>query len=263
MVSVKTENQGGGALRSLPRYEALGVPFHPVTKAAVEQILAQALNREDLTFVVTLGTEMVMAAQHDLAFRDVVKRADLVVPDGIGLVFASRLAGLQAPERVTGVDMLAELIKSSTESDRFFFYGAAPGVADKAVEGLKKDVRDFVCAGTLDGYVKDEELVVETICQARPTVVFAALGFPRQELFLDRHRQRLQEAGVRVCIGVGGSFDAYAGTVPRAPDWVQRLHLEWLYRLYKQPSRWHRMLALPKFAGIVLKAPKRAVKVVS
>lgn len=245
------------------RYEALGVPFNPVTKATARALLLEALRSQGLTFVVTLGTEMVMAARKDAAFRDVVERADLVVPDGIGLVLASRLAGLQAPERVTGVDLLAELINSASESDSFFFYGAAPGVAARAVENLKDSFGEFHCAGILDGYVKEEEMIVEQICAARPTALFVALGFPRQEHFLDRHRQRFHDAGVRVCIGVGGSFDAYAGTVERAPEWIQRIHFEWLYRLWKQPSRWRRMLVLPQFAGIVLRAPKKAVKVVS
>jgi N-acetylglucosaminyldiphosphoundecaprenol N-acetyl-beta-D-mannosaminyltransferase len=247
----------------LPRYEALGVPFHPVTRASARSLVLEAMAQDDLTFVVTLGTEMVMFAQHDEAFRAIVGRADLVVPDGIGLVFASRLAGLQAPERVTGVDMLADLISGAREQDSFFFYGSAPGVAAKAVENLKANVGEFRCAGVLDGYIKDEAMIVDTICAARPTALFVALGFPRQEGFLDRHRKRFEDAGVRVCIGVGGSFDAYAGTVERAPAWVQRIHFEWLYRLWKQPSRWRRMLVLPQFAGIVLRAPKRAVKVIS
>lgn len=245
----------------LPRYEALGVPFHPVRKDSAREILEQAMGDDSLTFVVTLGTEMVMAAQHDSVFLSVVRRADLVVPDGIGLVLASRLAGLEAPERVTGVDLVAELIRGARDEDTFYFYGAAPGVAAKAVENLQAGVGDFRCVGVTDGYVKDESAVIDAICAARPRVLFVALGFPRQELFLDRHRERLEEAGVRVCIGVGGSFDVYAGTVERAPGWVQRLHFEWLYRLWKQPSRWRRALALPKFAGIVLRGPKQAVTV--
>ena len=135
-------------------------------------------------------------------------------------------------------------------------------MAAKAVDNLKASFGEFTCAGIMDGYVKDEAVAVDNICAARPRVLFVALGFPRQELFLDRHRQRFEEAGVRVCLGVGGSFDAYAGTVERAPDWIQRIHMEWFYRLCKQPSRWRRMLALPRFAGLVLRNPKRAVKVV-
>lgn len=247
----------------MARYEALGVPFHAVSKAIARAVLLNAMRSEGLTFVVTLGTEMVMFAQKDDAFRDVVSRADLVVPDGIGLVFASRLAGLPVPERVPGVELVAELINGGAEDDGFFFYGSAPGVAAKAVENLKDSFGEFRCAGILDGYVKDEEMILDTICASRPTVLFVALGFPRQEHFLDRHRRRLEEAGVRVCIGVGGSFDAYAGTVERAPAWIQRIHLEWFYRLCKQPSRWRRMMVLPQFAGIVLRAPKKAVRVIA
>ncbi len=258
---MKLEERPVTDLESLPRYQALGVPFHPVTRDTARSLLSQALAGDRLTFVVTLGTEMVMAAQTDDAFRSAVRQADLVVPDGIGLVFASRLAGLVAPERVTGVDMLAELISAGTQEHSFFFYGAGPGVAAKAVENLTAEFGQFRCAGILDGYVKDEEMVVETICQARPSALFVALGFPRQELFLLRYRDRFEAAGVRVVIGVGGSFDAYAGTVERAPAWVQKVHMEWFYRFVKQPSRWRRMLALPRFAGIVLRNPKKAVTV--
>lgn len=248
---------------NLPQYEALGVPFHPSSKVQARALLLEALRNDSLTLVVTLGTEMVMAAQNDQEFLGAVQRADFVVPDGIGLVFASRLAGLEAPERVTGVDLVAELVTAAQDDDTFFFYGSAPGVAQKAVENLKDSFGEFACSGVMDGYVKDEQVVIDTICAARPRVLFAALGFPRQELFLDRHRERLEAAGVRVCIGVGGSFDVYAGTVERAPMWVQRLHFEWLYRLWKQPSRWKRALALPRFAGIVLRGPKRAVRALS
>lgn len=255
--------ESSSQLGELPRYQALGVPFHPVTRASARSLLGQALVGDRLTFVVTLGTEMVMAAQANDAFRSAIRQADLVVPDGIGLVFASRLAGLPAPERVTGVDLLAELIEAAAPQHSFYFYGAGPGVAAKAVENLQETFGQFLCAGIMDGYVKDEELAVSSICEARPTALFVALGFPRQELFLLRHRDRFEAAGVRVVIGVGGSFDAYAGTVERAPEWIQRVHMEWFYRFCKQPSRWRRMLALPRFAGIVLRNPKKAVKALS
>ncbi len=247
--------------RELVRYEVLGVPFHPVTRNSARRHLLAAMKAPRFSLVVTLGTEMVMTAQHNREFLDVVRHGDLVVPDGIGLVFAARLAGLPAPERVTGVDLLAELISAAQDEDSFFFYGASPGIAAQAVANLKENLGEFQCVGILDGYEQDEEMIIDTICAARPTVLFVALGCPRQEFFLRRHQTRLEDAGVRIGIGVGGSLDAYAGTVERAPAWVQRIHFEWLYRLWKQPSRWRRMLALPRFAGIVLRDPKGSVKV--
>lgn len=247
-------------MTKLPRYRVLGIPFHPVDRVTARERTLKSIDGDRFCLVVTLGTEMVMTAQTDEDFRYVVEQADLVVPDGIGLVLASRMAGLEAPERVTGVELLEELIESRREDTSFFFYGASPGVAAQAVGNLTEKYGDFRCAGVVDGYVKDEESVLEAIEAARPKVLFVALGFPRQESFLDRHRERLEKAGVRVGVGVGGSFDVYAGTVERAPTWVQRIHFEWLYRLLKQPSRWKRMLALPKFALRVVASPKRAVE---
>lgn len=249
-------------LMEMPCYQVLGVPFNPVSRQLSREWLLSAVRAESFSLVVTLGTEMVMNAQQNHNFREVVETARLVVPDGIGLVLAARIAGLQAPERVTGVELLAELI-SSAPGERYFFYGASPGVAGKAVQNLMAKFGTFECVGVMDGYVQDEEEVLTAIEGARPSVLFVALGSPRQEFFLARHRDRLEAAGVRIGIGVGGSFDVYAGTVQRAPTWVQKLHFEWLYRLLKQPSRWRRMLALPRFAARVLVSPKKAVKVLA
>lgn len=245
---------------SLPRYRVLGVPFNPLDRVVATEQCFKAIDSEKFHLLVTLGTEMVMNAQVNVAFRSVVEQADMVVPDGIGLVLAARLAGLTAPERVTGVELVHDLVASANEDTRFFFYGSAPGVAKMAVENLTEKVGAFRCVGIKDGYVKDQEEVLRAIEEAKPHVLFVALGSPRQEAFLADSRERLEEAGVRLGVGIGGSLDVYAGTVERAPQIFQRLHFEWLYRLWKQPSRWRRMLALPKFALRVLLSPKRAVR---
>lgn len=244
----------------LPRYRVFDIPFNPIERSAAREYCYSAVASEQFHFLVTLGTEMVMNAQVNLTFQKILEQADVVVPDGIGLVLAARLAGLKAPERVTGVELVYDLVECCPQGTRFFFYGSGPGVAEKAVENLRSTVREFECAGILDGYVKDQEVVLKAIEQARPQILLVALGSPRQEAFLAENRERLEAAGVRIGIGVGGSFDVYAGTVERAPQWIQRIHFEWLYRLWKQPSRWRRMLALPHFALKVLLAPKRAVR---
>lgn len=245
---------------NLPRYRVLGIPFNPLDRASALGQCLECLADDRFHLLVTLGTEMVMSAQVNEAFRTVVEGADLVVPDGIGLVLASRLAGLKAPERVTGVELLGDLIKASPEGTKFFFYGSSPGVAETAVENLGSTLKPFECVGVKDGYVQDPEEVLSAIEKSRPDVLFVALGSPRQEAFLADNRERLEQAGVRIGVGVGGSLDVYAGTVERAPEIAQKLHFEWLYRLWKQPSRWRRMLALPRFAIRVLLSPKRAVR---
>jgi N-acetylglucosaminyldiphosphoundecaprenol N-acetyl-beta-D-mannosaminyltransferase len=248
---------------SLPRYRVLDVPFNPITRAGTREHCMRAVASDHFHLMVTLGTEMVMDAQVDETFREIVEQADLVVPDGIGVVMASRMAGLEAPERVTGVDLVHDLIEASDDDVKFFFYGSAPGIAEKAVSNLQSQVNPFNCVGIFDGYVKDQEVVLSAIEESAPQILFVALGFPRQEAFLSQNRERLEASGVRLGVGVGGSFDVYAGAVERAPAWVQKFHLEWAYRLYKQPSRWRRMMALPRFAIRVLLSPKSAVRSVS
>lgn len=245
---------------SLPRYRVFEIPFNPVDRETAKAQALQAAHSDKFHLLVTLGTEMVMNAQENATFRSIVEQADIVVPDGIGLVLAARLAGLEAPERVTGVELLHDLVAQNDPKCRFFFYGSAPNVAQLAVANLREKVGDFECVGVLDGFVQDSEEVLQAIESSRPTILLVALGSPRQECFLADHRERLEAAGVRLGIGVGGSFDVYAGTVERAPVWMQRLHFEWLYRLLKQPSRWRRMLALPRFAIKVLMGPKKAVR---
>ena len=244
------------------RFRVLGVPFNPIRREETIERCRELIAGDHFHLMVTLGTEMVMAAQTDTDFLEVIERADLVVPDGIGVVLATKLAGLRAPDRVTGVDLLKDLVQTATPDIGFFFYGTAPGIAQKAVDNLHDQFSDFNCVGVLDGFVKDQEEVLRTIEEARPKVLFVAMGFPRQEHFLYRNRERLERAGVRLGIGVGGSFDVYSGAVERAPTIVQKLYLEWLYRVLKQPSRWKRMMALPKFALRVLISPKSAVRVV-
>jgi N-acetylglucosaminyldiphosphoundecaprenol N-acetyl-beta-D-mannosaminyltransferase len=247
----------------LPRYRVLDVPFNPITRSGTREHCMSAVSSDRFHLMVTLGTEMVMDAQENDSFRQIVEEADLVVPDGIGVVIASRLAGLQAPERVTGVELVHDLVQASNDDVGFFFYGSAPGIAEKAVSNLKDKVDGFNCVGIRDGYVKDPEEVLKAIEETNPRVLFVALGSPRQEAFLSQNRARLEASGVRLGVGVGGSLDVYAGTVERAPQWVQKIHMEWAYRLLKQPSRWRRMLALPRFAIRVLLSPKRAVRSVS
>ncbi len=244
----------------LPRYRVLGLPFHPIRQSDAVEYLREACRGETMALVVTLGTEMVMAGQSDRRFGAVVETAELVVPDGIGLVLASRLAKLPAPERVAGVELLLELVRELPPGTSYFFYGGAPGVAERAVRELQSRTDSgFECAGIADGYGDPQE-TLQRIIEARPTVLFTALGFPRQELFLAEHRPALEEAGVRIGMGVGGSLDVYAGVVERAPALFRKLHFEWLYRVLRQPSRWRRMLSLPMFALKVLRSPGRAVE---
>ncbi len=215
---------------------------------AVARIAALA-NAGGHAIVVTLGVEMVMAAQRDRAFRDVVNSAALVTCDTIGLLLASRLRGGPLRERVTGVELVGALAaRSASHGDlRLYLLGGGGATAQRAAEALRRAYPGVQIAGARDGYFRDEEsdAVAAAVRTSGANVLLAGLGSPKQELWLAQH---LSATGCGVGIGVGGSFDVYAGNVERAPALVQRAGLEWAYRLVKEPRRWRRQLALPRFA---------------
>jgi N-acetylglucosaminyldiphosphoundecaprenol N-acetyl-beta-D-mannosaminyltransferase len=199
--------------------------------------------------VVTLGVEMVMASRRDPRFRATLAGCDLSLCDTIGILIASRVRAGPLRERVTGVDLIAPLAERSAAGDdlRLYFLGSAPGVAAGARDALLAVHPGARIVGARDGYFTpaDDAMVAATIAASGANVLVAGLGSPKQEFWLEQH---LAATGCAVGIGVGGSFDVIAGTKKRAPRVVQRLGLEWLYRLVQEPSRWRRQLALPRFA---------------
>lgn len=242
-----------------PRVEILGVGIHPVTLDGAiavirEWVLAgRTAGVKSLHQVVTLNTEMLYRALHDRALRDLVNRADLVVPDGYGVVWAGRRLGRLLPERVTGIDLVLALAAyAAREKWRLFLLGAAPGVAAEAAQNLVRSYPGLEVAGVAHGYFPAEETlaIVRSIQALSPELLLVALGSPRQEFFIAEHKKEL---GATVAIGVGGAFDVLAGRLRRAPKVFRELHLEWLFRLIQQPWRWRRMLALPLFALTVEK----------
>ncbi|HEX4205471.1 MAG TPA: WecB/TagA/CpsF family glycosyltransferase, partial [Ktedonobacteraceae bacterium] len=209
--------------------------------------------------VVTVNPEFVMAAQQHAQFRQYINQAAIVVPDGMGVVWATRYLRVPAPERVTGTDMLPSLARVCAQQGyRLYLLGAAPGVAEIAAARLQELAPGVQIAGTYAGSPAEgeEQAIIERIRAAQADVVCVAYGAPAQELWIGRNLQRLP---VAVALGVGGAFDFLAGRQLRAPRWMQRSGLEWLYRLYREPWRWRRMLALPAFAlRVVLKGRKSA-----
>lgn len=209
--------------------------------------------------VVTLNPEMVMAARRDAELREAIVRAELVVADGVGVVWAARLAGAALRGRVTGVDLLDACARVAAERGfRLYLLGAGEGVARQAAERLMVRYSGLRIAGTFAGSpaMAEQSDICARIREAGADIVFVAYGAPAQERWIARTRGEL---GAAVAIGVGGAFDFVAGRVPRAPLWMRRLGLEWLYRLWREPWRWRRMLALPRFAGAVLLAQARQV----
>ncbi len=202
--------------------------------------------------VITLNPEMVMMARRDATFRAIVTGADLVVADGVGILWAARWCGQRLPGRVTGVDLLVALAaRAARDGARLFLLGAAPGVAEVAAAHVCRRFPGLIFAGVHAGIpdTEGDAEALERIRAAQADILFVAYGAPAQERWIARHRDRLDAV---VAIGVGGAFDFLAERVPRAPRWMRRLGLEWLFRLACQPWRWRRMLALPRFVGAVL-----------
>ncbi len=230
-------------------FEIMGVEFYPITlQGAIGTLDWMLLLEDDCTrLVVTANPIMVMAAQKDPEFMKILKHAHLIVPDGVGILWAAKKKGLELPERVTGSDLAYELLNKKP-SHRFFFLGGKEGVADKAAKGALKLFPGVRVVGTHHGYFKpgEEEKVVRIINEARPHVIFCGMGSPKQEKFIWRHRYRL---GARVGIGLGGVLDILAGEKSRAPEYVQKANLEWLYRLVMEPGRIKQDIALLEFAA--------------
>lgn len=197
--------------------------------------------------VATANAEMIMRATKDAALRDVLAAAALVVPDGAGTVWAARHLGHAMPERVAGYDLVQELLRRAPAAHRrVYFFGAAPGVAEKAKAKAEQLYPGIEIVGVRDGFFSADmnDAIISDIRTARPDLLLVALGVPKQEKWIHEH---LAALGVPVAIGVGGTLDVMAGVMKRAPRWMQKAKLEWLFRGMLQPKRAGRLLALPKF----------------
>ncbi len=231
----------------------LGVPVAAVTMEEALDILEHFLSERRTHLVVTSDASALVRAQEDEEFRRIVQNADLVTPDGIGVVWSARLLGLPVYERVPGVELMAKLCERAARKGwRVFLLGARPGIAEKAAQNLQQRYHGLRIVGTHHGYFTpdEEQQVIAQIKAAQPDILFVAFGIPKQEKWIAKHADELN---VPLCIGVGGSFDVYAGVVKRAPEWVQRLCLEWLYRTVRDPKRLPRLLAIPKLLWLVAK----------
>ncbi|MBN1562722.1 MAG: WecB/TagA/CpsF family glycosyltransferase [Anaerolineae bacterium] len=209
--------------------------------------------------ICTVSPEFVMIAQQNPAFMRVLQEADLCVADGVGLLFAARYLGRPLPERVTGSDgvpLIAQ--RAAREGWSLYLLGAAPGIAEQAAARLIEQNPGLQIVGTYAGSPapEEEDAIIERVNASGADILLVAYGAPRQDEWIARNRERL---AVSVAMGVGGTFDFVAGVVPRAPRWMQRLALEWLFRLIRQPWRWRRMLRLPRFVWAVIRYRERAI----
>lgn len=236
----------------------LDVTVHRVTAADVRERLEHFLHSGAPHQIVTVNMDFLRLARTNTAFRAALNTADLAVPDGVPVLWAARLLGHPLAERITGVDLVDMGARLAAERGySIFLLGAAPGVADAAAAELSRRYPGLRVAGVFSppfGELSAEAnaRMVAMVRDARPDMLFVAFGAPRQDIWIARHRQEL---GVPVMVGVGGTFNFLAGRIPRAPVWMQRHGLEWLYRLKQEPRRlWKRYLLgdLPLFVAFVL-----------
>ncbi len=196
-------------------------------------------------YIVTPNPEIAWLAGKRQDLMEAVNGADLVVPDGIGIIYAAKIQGTPLIERVPGIELATGLLEYAARAGfPVYLLGAKPGVAERAAQKLKEQIPGLTVAGCGDGYFREDEPVLERIRASGARLVLVCLGFPRQELWMAAHKD---EVGRAVMLGVGGSMDVFAGDVQRAPEAWCRAGLEWLYRLLRQPSRLKRMIKLPLF----------------
>jgi N-acetylglucosaminyldiphosphoundecaprenol N-acetyl-beta-D-mannosaminyltransferase len=229
------------------RVKILGVPVDMVDRTQAMEIFEESFPQPGVTMVVTPNSEIVQNASKDEELKALIGEADLIIPDGIGLVYASKIIGCPLSERVTGIDFLESIIVYLEKNGKsIYFFGSKPGVAEAAAEKIKEKYPALKVAGTHHGYFdkSEEGAIVDAINESNADFLCVALGAPKQERFIHDHRAELNVGGA---IGVGGSLDVWAGTLKRAPEFYRKHGLEWLYRFIQQPSRYKRMLALPVF----------------
>lgn len=209
----------------------------------------EALQYAEKGQVVTINPEMILSARRNADFAEIINRAELVIPDGIGVQLGLKILGHNV-RRIAGIEFGRKLIDKFA-SQPTAFVGAKPEIITKAVENLKKEVPNLNAVYVQDGYFKDDDRVLDELTAANPKLVLVALGSPKQEIFISKAKNLLPNA---LFIGLGGSFDVWSGVVERAPEIWQKLGLEWLYRTVKEPKRFKRIFpTLPLFVLKVFK----------
>ena len=232
----------------------LGISFDDLTREEAKEAGAALLHSPDFHYVVTPNPEFILAADKDLEFQKILNRADLALPDGIGVVYSAKILGTPLKGRVTGFDFACDMLDVLDEmGGRLYLLGAKPGVAEEAGRRILETHPNIVLCGTHDGYFQDSDPVAREVAQAQPDLLFVCLGAPKQEKWISRFGLL---TGARLAIGLGGALDVFAGNVEWAPEQWQKAGLEWAYRLKKEPKRIGRMAKLPL---VLVKAAKRRV----
>lgn len=226
----------------------LGVPVDVITEAEVIQKAKLALQKKEQLRITSVNPQISLECQNHPKAKKYIEEAQIRIPDGIGIVKASRILGGKIIERVTGYDVMIKLLSlANEEKKKIFLYGAKPDVVLAAKKEIEREYPFLSVVGAVDGYGSlSEEELVQKIQETQPDFLFVALGFPKQEEWIERNCAQL---GSMIIEDVGGSFDVISGFVSRAPEWIQKIHCEWLYRSLTQKGKWMRIVQVPIFLG--------------
>ncbi len=246
----------------------LGVGIDKLTQEEVVKKIEFFLKQDETKTIYTPNTEIVMEAKKDKTLKDILNEGSIVIPDGIGLIYAAKIKKKNLPERVTGCDISFEILDiAEKEGYSIFLLGGEEGVAKEAGENLKKDYPNVKLAGVQNGYFKgthignpghdEEKEIIEKINTSGADILFVGLGAPKQEIWINENKDKLN---CKVAIGNGGTVDILAGRVERAPQMFQKLGLEWLYRLVKDPKRIKRQMVIPLFILTILFSREKTVE---
>ena len=227
------------------RINIMGVDFDSLTLSEAVDRAEALISERRAAYVVTPNPEIVMTCWENPYAMEAVLNADLVLPDGVGIVYGAKILGTPLKGKLPGIDFAAELMRRmASRGGRVYLLGAKPGVAEMAGLRMQEQYPGLIVCGTHDGYFQEDVPIIEEINALQPDLLLVCLGAPKQELWMRRNHPVMK---VGLMAGLGGSLDVFAGTVKRAPALFQRLGLEWFYRLIKEPWRFKRMMKLPKF----------------
>ncbi|CCH68217.1 Probable UDP-N-acetyl-D-mannosaminuronic acid transferase [Richelia intracellularis HH01] len=235
-------------MKSDRTFYILGLPINLMESYSTW--ILERLQQGSGAHIVTLNAEMTMQAQRNQSLATIIHNAELIIPDGAGIALYLTFMLHQTVPRIPGIELAEDLLQilgTQHKNKRVFFYGGVAGVSSKVAELWQRKLPGLNIVGNCSGYLSSEEIweLQQTLKQLQPDLVLVGLGVPRQELWISQNRDLCPRA---IWIGVGGSFDIWCGIKNRAPQWLANNNLEWLYRLYQEPWRWQRMLALPEFA---------------
>jgi len=246
--------------KTIPKVHIFGIPFSKMGMKDTVQYLTDRINAREQTHIITANPIMVMSALEQPTYKEMMLKSDIIVPDGAGIVWAAQKGGDPVAERVTGIELLHGLLKVGEEHHwKVYLLGTTQEIIEAAAQSLQMQYPQVRIVGCRNGYFNaaEDDEVIASIAELQPDLLFVARGAETQEPWIVKHRKAL---GVPLIMGVGGSFDVISGKLKRAPEWIQQLRIEWLFRLLQEPKRLPRMMVLPKFMLKVMRNKENVTK---